>query len=76
VKLKIKDGKVICVYTDAINLHALGVLDVHRASSVEFDSTSQRWTAVLTDGTLVGSFSSRQAAIKAEVEMLEIIIFK
>lgn len=72
MKLRVRnDGSITCVYTDALDLRALGKLVVRRASTVEFDHERQMWRAVLTDGTLVGEFVQREDAIRAEIELLE-----
>jgi hypothetical protein len=37
------DGSIRTVYTEAIPLHELGVLEVKRFGNVEFDSEIQEW---------------------------------
>ena len=37
------DGTARCLYGEAIDLHALGHLSVTRASTIEFDTQTQRW---------------------------------
>ena len=38
---------ILTLHTDAINLHALGPLEVERASDVEFDNETQLWKGVV-----------------------------
>lgn len=38
-----KDGTAHGLYTEAISLHALGRLSVQRASTIEFDNSTQEW---------------------------------
>jgi len=65
-------GEVVCLYTDLIPLHALGPLQVTRASTVEFDEAAQGWQVTLCDGSrLPGTFRSRAEALTAEVVHLQ-----
>ena len=64
-------GEVVCLYTELIPLHALGPLQVTRASTVEFDEAAQGWQVTLRDGSrLPGTFCSRAEALTAEVAHL------
>lgn len=45
------NGMARCVYTDALPLRELGTLDVQRASTVEFNPTSQCWEVIITGET-------------------------
>ena len=66
------DGSVRCVYSETIDLHALGNLNISRGSHVEPDSDGQ-WFANLSPvaGPRLGPFSKRSDALDAETEWLE-----
>ena len=65
-------GKTQCVYSEALNLSALGQLSIRRGSHVEPTSDGQ-WTADLSpvNGPLLGPFSHRSRALDAEQQWLE-----
>lgn len=71
------DGSLVCLYTEDINLAAIGRLDIRRASNVEPDADGQ-WLADLSpaNGPLLGPFAHRSQALEAEREWLERILFK
>ena len=60
-------GFLRCVYDEAIDLAALGSLEIRRASHVEPDAAGQ-WTADLSpvDGPVLGPFAHRTEALAAE----------
>jgi len=77
------DGKVTMLYTDNLNLNALGKVRVKRASEVEFDEERNGWTVRILVGKYAGMyvnnnsatdspevFSRRQEALAAEVRFL------
>ncbi len=64
------DGTVGCLYTEDIDLTAIGSLNVRRASHVKYDNEVQKWTVHLVDGTNLGYFRTRTEAIAAEVDYL------
>jgi hypothetical protein len=65
------DGTVIGLYTDAIDLRALGRIRAERASTVEWDETAQAWRArILATGELLGPFRLRDEAVDAERRVL------
>ncbi len=65
-------GQVRCIYAEGIDLHALGVLHITRASHVEPD-TEGKWWADLTPvgGPRQGPFDRRSQALAAEYVWLE-----
>jgi hypothetical protein len=67
-----KSGTVRCVYAEDIDLSALGVPSIRRASHVEPDE-SGRWWADLgpVAGPLLGPFPSRTPALDAELHWLD-----
>lgn len=61
------DGTVVAVYTDTVDLRALGHIRAVRASVVEWDEARQAWTArILASGEVLGPFATRAAAVEAE----------
>jgi hypothetical protein len=65
------DGTVFAVYTDTVDLRALGHVRAVRASFVEWDESRQAWTArILATGDLLGPFSTRVEAVEAERAVL------
>ena len=67
------DGDVACVYDEAIDLAALGLLSIERGSHVEPDQQG-RWLADLqpVGGPVLGPFPRRSQAFDAERQWLEI----
>jgi hypothetical protein len=62
---------VIAVYTDTVDLRALGHVRAVRASAVEWDESRQAWTArILATGDLLGPFATRVEAVEAERAVL------
>lgn len=66
------DGAVCCIYSEALDLAALGKLQIARASHVEPTGTGQ-WLADLApvSGPCLGPYSCRSEALAAEVQWLE-----
>lgn len=68
--VRVRPGGVLtAIYSDALNLGALGRQHVERASHVEFDDATQGWRVLNPDGTpmLADTFPAREAALRAEV---------
>lgn len=65
-------GNIRCLYSEKIDLHAFGVLNIQRASHVEPD-VDGRWRADLTPvgGPVLRSFDARSDALAAETQWLE-----
>lgn len=65
-------GAVRCVFDEAIDLGQLGRLAIRRGSHVEPTADGQ-WTADLApvNGPLLGPFTTRTAALNAEVTWLQ-----
>jgi hypothetical protein len=57
--LILPDGTVHGLYTEAIDLAALGTLNIERASTIEFDNRSQLWRVCHQDGHRLYSSASR-----------------
>ncbi len=65
------DGHVRCVYNEAIDLSALGRVQIKRGSHVEPDEDG-RWFAdmAVVQGPRLGPFDLRSGALKAEAAWL------
>lgn len=65
-------GRIRCLYDEALDLTALGKLNVARGSHVEPDEQG-RWVADLgpVGGPLLGPFARRSQALEAERRWLE-----
>ncbi len=70
--LLLPDGRVVGVYTDAIDLRALGPVHVERATTVEWDPATQEWVATLLNtGEVIARTASRGDALRREVAVLQ-----
>ena len=63
------DGTTKAIYSEEIDLHALGTTTITRASHVEPDA-SGRWFAGIVNGPKLGPFTRRSEALAAEVTWL------
>jgi hypothetical protein len=65
-------GRVTCLYSEAIDLTSLGELSIRRASQIEPDAQGQ-WLADLSPvgGPVLGPFGFRSEALLAEEAWLE-----
>jgi hypothetical protein len=60
-------GDVRCIYDEALDLRALGQLQITRASHVEPDAEGCWWADMgPVDGPVLGPFGSRSEALGAE----------
>lgn len=67
-----RQGQVHCLYSEAVDLAALGPLSIQRASNVEPDDAGQWWADLSpVGGPTLGPFGRRSDALAAEVEWLE-----
>ena len=65
-------GEITCLYGEAIDLSALGVLSIQRASHVEPDKHGQWWADLApVSGPRLGPFARRSEALQAEQVWLE-----
>lgn len=76
MKLSLKDGKVLAIYSDDLADLASKAshVEIRRASAVEPTPEGQ-WTATMTDGTVLGPYRLRSEALTAEVAYLESKLF-
>jgi hypothetical protein len=66
-----RDGTVVTVYTDTIDLRAIGHIHAVQASVLEWDESGQAWTArILATGERLGPFGTRAEAVAAERAVL------
>jgi len=64
-------GVVRFVYDDAVDLNALGPVQIRRASAVEPDDAGQWWADLApVEGPMLGPFARRADAVVAEVRWL------
>jgi len=59
-------GNGHCLYTEAIDLSALGALEIVRASSIEFNNMAQEWEIKSAECTVLFTDPSRQACLDWE----------
>jgi hypothetical protein len=65
-------GHIGCLYTEAIDLRALGRLQVVRATDIRFNPTIQQWDVHAADtGRLLHSDPSREACLAWEHSNLQ-----
>ncbi len=62
------DGVAHCLHTDAIPLQSLGTLQVERASTIEFNPTTQQWEVKDAAGAILHSDPSRSRCLAWEIE--------
>jgi hypothetical protein len=62
------NGTGTCLYTELIDLHAIGSLEVTRASTIEFNSEHQVWEVRLASrpDTIAFSHPSRETCLDWE----------
>ena len=61
-------GDVRCLYTDEINLFAIGrVVNVRKASNVEFNEYKQCWQVISLNGEILHENPNRETAIEWEI---------
>ena len=66
-----EDGGVRCIYDEALDLRALGKLQITRASHVEPDRDGNWWADMgPVGGPVLGPYGSRSEALEAEREWL------
>jgi hypothetical protein len=66
------DGTGRCLYSELIDLRALGSLTCQRASHIEFDGTAQDWKVLSADrNRVLFRDPSRQACLDWEQDNLQ-----
>ena len=61
-------GMARCLYTDAIPLQSLGTLEIHRATTIEFNSAGQQWEVQDTEGAILFVDPSRSRCLAWELD--------
>jgi hypothetical protein len=61
-------GNGHCLFTEAIDLSALGTLVIVRASTIEFNNTAQLWEVRNPEGALLFNHPSRQTCLDWEYQ--------
>lgn len=68
------DGVARCIYDEALDLREIGKLQITRASHVEPDAEGCWWADMgPVDGPVLGPFTSRTEALRAERGWLAIL---
>lgn len=52
-----------CFYTEAIDLSSIGVLEISRATTIEFNSGSRTWEVKNIEGEILFENASRQTCL-------------
>ena len=65
------DGTAQCLWTEALPLHELGRLEIHRASHIEFNIITQHWEVRDRKGRVRFISRSRSACLEWEQENLQ-----
>jgi hypothetical protein len=60
------NGEGQCLYTEAIELGLIGRLTIQRATTIEFNETSQQWEVRDAGGALLHTHLSREACLAWE----------
>jgi len=73
IVIRSRAGQFQTLYTEDIDLRKIigPTLNIERASNVEYDNDLQGWTVQFVNGSFLGIFPTREAALKAEVECLQ-----
>ena len=66
------DGTAHCLWTDAISVHELGRLEITRASTIEFNNTTQHWEVKDRKGNVRFIARSRSACLNWEQQNLQV----
>jgi len=70
------DGTARCLWTELVPLRELGRLHIQRASTVEFNSTTQQWEVRLSSNPDVVAFShsSRETCLNWERRIINALL--
>ena len=62
------DGIGHCLHTDAIPLQSLGTLTVQRATTIEFNASTQQWEVKDAAGAILFTNPSRSCCLAWELD--------
>ena len=65
------DGTARCLWTEAVPLHELGRLEIHRATNIEFNNATQRWEVKDRKGKVRFFAKSRSGCLEWEQTNLQ-----
>jgi hypothetical protein len=65
------DGTAQCLWTESLPLHELGQLEIHRATTIEFNNATQHWEVKDRKGKVRFIAKSRSACLEWEHENLQ-----
>ncbi len=65
------DGTAQCLWTEVLPLHELGRLEIHRATNIESNNTTQHWEVRDRKGRNCFFSRSRSACLEWERENLQ-----
>ena len=65
------DGTALCLWTEAVPLHELGRLEIHRATNIEFNNTTQQWEVKDRKAKVRFFAKSRSACLEWEQQNLQ-----
>ena len=60
------EGTAQCLWTEALPLHELGRLEIHRATNIEFNNNTQQWEVKDRKGKVRFFSKSRSACLEWE----------
>jgi hypothetical protein len=66
------DGTAQCLSTDALPLHELGRLEIHRAINIEFNNSTQQWEVKDWEGKVRFFARSRSSCLEWEQQKLQL----
>jgi hypothetical protein len=64
-------GAGSCLYSELIDLHSIGSLEIRRASHIEFNNASQKWEVKNLRGNVLFFSTTRTACVEWEHHSLE-----
>jgi hypothetical protein len=66
------NGTAHCLWTEALPLHELGRLEIHRASNIEFNNADQNWEVINRKSRVRFIAKSRSACLEWEQQNLRV----
>jgi hypothetical protein len=66
------DGTAQCLWTEALPLYELGRLEIHRATNIEFNNTTQHWEVRDQKGSVRFIAKSRSVCLEWEQQNLQV----